>query len=312
MDSIILSFNVVSPLCLLMIVGYFIKKIDVFTKETLDKLNVLIFKILLPALLFKNIYDSEMNLLKDIRIIVISSSLLIVFLIICMIIVPLIIKDKEKIGVVIQGMFRSNFVIFGIPLTSMLFGPENIYLATITMPFIITILNIGSIIVLEVYRDRKISLKSFFKSIYNNNLIRAVFLGIIFSSFKIELPMFLEKTISDISVVTTPLALMVLGGCFQFDGLLKNKKPLIVSILGRLVFMPIITLPIAIMLGLRNEELGVILVMSCSPTAVSAFSMAKEMDADYELAGQIVATTCFLCTFTLFIFITILKMTNFI
>ena len=47
--------------------------------------------------------------------------------------------------------------------------------------------------------------------------------------------------------------------------------------------------------------------MSACPTAVASYTMAKEMKADGDLAGEIVATTSILSIFTIFCWVLILK-----
>ena len=52
MENLILSFNVVAPLFLMMVLGYFLKYIKIFDQHTLDVMNKVVFKVFLPVLLF--------------------------------------------------------------------------------------------------------------------------------------------------------------------------------------------------------------------------------------------------------------------
>ena len=124
---------------------------------------------------------------------------------------------------------------------------------------------------------------------------------------QIKLPSVLEKTISDMSKVATPLALAVLGGSFKIEKINKNIKQLIIGVVGKLVIVPLTFIPIAIYLGFRNVELASIMIMLSAPVAVSSFTMAEQMDADGELAAQLVVFTSMLSVITIFIYIFVMK-----
>ncbi len=62
MENIILSFNVIAPLFFLMVIGYAIANYtDLADKDLLKKANSLVFKVFLPCMLFKNIYQSNIR-----------------------------------------------------------------------------------------------------------------------------------------------------------------------------------------------------------------------------------------------------------
>lgn len=89
-----------------------------------------------------------------------------------------------------------------------------------------------------------------------------------------------EKAISNVASVATPLALIVLGGFFDFKKIKGNVKQLIIGISGRLVVIPLICVTIAILLGFRGSVLIAIFTTFAAPTAVTSFTMAKQMGGD--------------------------------
>ena len=78
-----------------------------------------------------------------------SATCVIALYLILYLIVPLIEKDNKKRGALLQGLFRSNFVIFGIPITESLFGSEKVGVAALLIAVIVTLFNILSVIALE-------------------------------------------------------------------------------------------------------------------------------------------------------------------
>lgn len=221
-------------------------------------------------------------------------------------------KDKKKKGVLIQGIFRSNFVLFGMPISIALFGEELAGVPSMLIAVIVPIYNFLSVIILEVYKGENIDLKKILKGIITNPLICASIFGLFMTALGIKLPGVVNKTVCDLAKVATPLALIILGGSFEFKTISKSKKQLVGAIIGRLIIIPGIFIPIGIILGFRNIELATLIVMFAAPTAISSFTMAQQMEADSELAGNIVVFSSIFAIFTMFFWIFIVKQMGFI
>lgn len=307
MDNFILSFNVVSPLFLVMSLGYYLKYSKLLDKQTLSVMNSVCFKVFLPLLLFFNIYNSDVKSSFNINLImfaVISVSILFLFLFIT---IPKIEKDNRKRGVMIQGIFRSNFVIFGMPVATALYGEGNIGTTALLIAVIVPMFNFLSVVSLEVFRDGDINYKKILNGVVTNPLIIASVIGILFVLLEITLPSSIEKAVSDVSKSATPLSLILLGASFSFGNIKSYFKNTVFIVSNKLVFVPLIFIPIAIALGFRGIELLTILLIFAAPTAVSTFQMAKQMDADSILAEQSIVFSCLFCIPTVFLWILTLK-----
>ena len=307
MENFILSFNVVSPLFLIMSLGYYLKYIRLFDDHTLNIMNKVCFKVFLPILLFYNIYKSDVKSAFNINLILFSVVSVVLLFLILLIIIPKIEKDNRKRGVMIQSIFRSNFVIFGMPVASSIYGEGNIGSTALLIAIIVPLFNLLSVISLEVFRDDYINLKKVIKGIITNPLIIASVLGILFVLLNFKLPTFLEKSISDVSKLATPLSLILLGGSFSFSDIKEYINHMIFVVSNKLVLVPLVFIPISIALGFREIELLTLLIIFASPTAVSTFQMAKQMDSDHILAQQSIVFSCLFCIPTVFLWILVLK-----
>ena len=307
MENFILSFNVVTPLFIIMSLGYYLKYIKLLDKQTLNVMNSVCFKFFLPILLFFNIYQSDVKSSFNINLITFSiSSIVILFVVLCFLI-PKIEKDNKKRGVMIQGIFRSNFVIFGMPIATSIYGEGNIGTTALLIAVIVPLFNLLSVISLELFRDGEINLKKILKGIITNPLIIASAIGILFVTLNITLPTFIEKSVSDIAKIATPLSLILLGGSFSFSHIKEYLNHTIIIVFNKLIFVPLIFIPIAIKLGFRGIELLTILLIFAAPVAVSTFQMSKQMDGDSTLAEQSIVFTCLFCIPTVFLWILTLK-----
>ncbi|MEG1191271.1 MAG: AEC family transporter [Oscillospiraceae bacterium] len=307
MNSFSLAFSVVCPLFLMMALGYFLRRIGLFTEEFLRQLNKLCFGVFLPCILFINVYDSDFSVSFQPRLVIFAVLCVLVLFALLMLLVPRFEKNNLRRGVLIQGIFRSNYILFGLPMATSLFGTSKAGTTAVLIAFVIPLFNLLSVVALEVFRGGKTDVKRILLGVIKNPLILGAAAAFVFVLSGVRLPQVLEQTVRDISKIATPLALIILGGSFTFSRLGPNLKPIIIAVCGRLLLVPLCFVPLSIALGFRGMELGALLAMFASPTAVSSFTMAQQMHADDELAGQIVVVGSLCSVVTIFFWISILS-----
>ena len=312
MNNLYLAVSVVFPLFCMMALGYFLKAIGIFNDLFLKQLNGLCFRVFLPLVLFINIYQSDFFELFSARLILFAVILVVVSFLLLMIIIPKIEPENNNRGVMIQGIFRSNYILFGVPIAQTLYGNEHTGTTAILIAFIIPLFNLLSVVALSIYSKQKQSRKQVLAEVIHNPLIIGSVVAFFFVLMGIRLPILIEHTIADISKVATPLALIVLGGSFQFKSIGAYKKQLSISVLGKLILLPGIFIPIAILFGFRKIELAALMAIFASPTAVSTFTMAQNAKANYKLSGQIVVLDSMLSVVSIFLWIVVLKYFNLI
>jgi len=315
MNNMILAFEVVFPLMLMMSVGCSLQRFKITDTASLNVMNKVVFRVFLPLLLFLNIYSlkpQEIFIKENIRLLILTAACVFGTILLTHFLFKMTVKDKRKSSVMIQGIFRSNLVLFGIPITASIYGEEHIGTVSLLAAVIVPLYNILAVILLEAYRDRKIDYKILILGIIKNPLVMASALAFLFLFFQIHIPGLLMSPLESMSKVATPLAFVVLGGTFRFDRLSGNRKHLAIVTIGRLILFPAMLLMIALLLGYRNEAIVALIGAGASPTAVSSFTMAMEMDADGELAGQIVVVTSVASIVTIFLWVLFLKTCQFI
>ncbi|MEG1382429.1 MAG: AEC family transporter [Erysipelotrichaceae bacterium] len=308
MNELVLAFNVVFPLCLMMSLGYLLRMLHVLKEPLISQLTRLCFQVFLPFLLFINVYQSDFEEIFKPKLIGYAIAIVFITFIVVSVIASKCVKQTNRKGVVIQGIFRSNYILFGLPIAAALFGKENTGTTAVLIAFVVPLFNVLSIIILDIYKEGKINYKRTLKDILKNPLIIASFLAFVFIILHIQLPTAIITTIEDIAGIATPLALLALGAGFAFKAAGTNLNLLMIVAACKLVIVPLIWIPISLMLGFKGMELGAIMTLLAAPTAVSSFTMAESMKGDSELAGQIVVITSTLSIVTLFMWITILKM----
>ena len=307
MDNLILSFNVVLPIFLCILLGYFLRRIRMVDTPSLNVMNKLCFKVFLPIYLFNNIATTNLAAAFNGKLLAVAYLGVTAQFVLLMLLIPRLEKENPRRGVLIQAMFRSNFALFGLPLALSLCGTEKVGPTSILVGFTVPLFNILAVVSLESFRGGKPSIKKMAKGIATNPLIIASLLGIAFNLLDFTLPGAVQKSVNDLGGVATPLSLVALGGSFTVSKVKEYKKQLTIGVLGRLVFSPLIMVSAGILLGFRKELLIPLLIMSGAPTAVSSFPMAQQMDGDGELAAGLVVFTSGFAIFTMFVWIFVLK-----
>ena len=307
MENLIISFNVVLPLFLCIMLGYFLRRIHMVDTPSLNKMNQLCFKVFLPIYLFNNIATTNLSAAFNAKLLAVAVGCLVGQFFLLMLLIPKIEKENSRRGVLIQAIFRSNFALFGLPVALSLCGTENIGPTSLLVGLTVPVFNILAVVTLESFRGGKPSVKKMLKGIATNPLIIASLIGIVFNVLQISLPSAVQKSVTDLGGVATPLSLVALGGSFTVSKVKEYRKQLAIGVSGRLVFSPLLMISIGIAMGFRNENLIPLLIMSGAPTAVSSFPMAQQMDGDGDLAAGLVVFSSGLAILTMFLWIFVLK-----
>ena len=312
LDDLIFSANVVVPIFLLIMLGYALTRIKLWDEHFLKIANEVCFKCLLPVLLFYNVASANIFEVFNGKLIIYACLCACLLCGALFLIVPLFIKDKKRRGVMIQGTFRSNFLLFGVPLGLSIGGVSGSILAAVVAAFYVPVINMLSVISLYAFSDAENkSLKSALLGIVKNPLVIGGVSGLVFSLIRnligFEIPVMLDTTLVNIKSIATPLAFLILGGDLKFGSMLRNIKVSVWSVLGKVVLIPAIMIPLSALLGFDQLEMAILLAVFATPNAVSSYAMARNYEADHELAGEIITLSTLFSIFTIFVFITIAK-----
>ena len=307
MENLILAFNVVLPLFICIVLGYFLRRIGMLETSARRSINKLCFKVFLPFYLFGSIYTTDLGAAFNGTLVTLCVLGIVGMFGAAMLIVPLIERSNARRGVMIQGIFRSNYALFGLPVALSLCGEGKMGPSSLLIGVIVPIFNVLAVITLESFRGGKPDPQKMLKGIATNPLIIASLLGIFLNLLHVPVPASVLKGVGDVGKVATPLSLVVLGSEFMFGNVRGYWKQLLLTVSGRLILCPLVMVVIAVSLGLRNEMLVPILILFGAPTAVSSFTMAQQMDGDSDLAASVVVFTSAFAILTIFLWIFILK-----
>ncbi|MBQ7084276.1 MAG: AEC family transporter [Anaerotignum sp.] len=300
------------PTVCILFCGYGLKKKGVFSEEFLKQADKLCFSFLFPILVFWNLYhgrNSMGNYEQYGKVILFAYAVIIFSVMAGMVIVPRFVKERKCIPVVIQSLYRGNFMLYGLPFSEMLGGTECLVMATAMTAATLPLLNAVAIFQFAYYTGKTDQRKkTVFFNIIKNPIIWGVLLGLLLQWWDLYLPQVLEVTVSDLAKIATPLAFLVLGGRFHFRSVEKHKGLLSIILLFKLWIMPLVYLVFCVyVLKLGKTELIPIFIFVAAPTAITTYQLALQYDAEPELAGNVVVYSLLFSTVTMFVFICFLK-----
>lgn len=316
MENFIYSINVTMPIFLVMVIGYILKQIGMLNDNFVTVANKFNFKVTLPFMLFKDIAGVDIKAVFDIKYVLFCA----IVSTICFWVVwgtaKLLVRDKTLRGAFVQSSFRGSAAVMGLAFI------QNIYGSSAMGPLMIVsavpLYNIFSVIVLTFEAndstgiDKKAKIRQAGINICKNPIILSILAGLIVGLLEIQFPTLVNKTVSNVAQMATPLALITIGAGFEGRKALAKIAPTMAASMIKLVLQPLVFLPVAAWMGFSGEKMIAILIMLASPTTPSCYIMAKSMNNDEVLTASVIVTTTLMAAFTLTGWIFLLKTLGYI
>ena len=320
LNNLVFSLNATMPIFLMMVVGYILKKIKMLDERTTGVINKLVFRLFLPALLFSDLVSQDFIAIWDGGFVLFCFLSTLISIAISAILSKIFGDSKSK-GEFIQASYRSAAATLGIAFMTNVY--DNVSMVALMIIGCVPIYNIFAVLILSLTSPEgadaasddkdidtssrnKIIIKTL-KNIVTNPIIISIFAGAIWSLLKIPQPKIIFRGIEYLANVASPLALIGLGASFEFKNVVDNLKSVVCVSFNKLVLFVIIFLPMCIFLGFRDEKIVAALIMLGSATTSSSFIMAKNMGHEGKLTSCVVMITTLLSSFTLTLWLFILK-----
>ena len=323
MQIFVTALEAVLPLVLLILLGCLLRAKGFLTDDFLSVGSKVVFRLCLPVMLFVSVYSIEdiTRIRWDLCLYCAGASLLLFVLGVLVAVVTTPVAERR--GVLVQCVFRSNYAIVGMPLAAALGGEEATAVAAVLMAALVPVFNVLAVLALSMFRkdeSGQVGIGKIAGDVVRNPLIIGVAAGLLallvrqwqigqFGAVVFSLERDLAAVydaLRDLKSMTTPLALIVLGGQFRFSAVRGLFKEILTGTVWRTVLAPIIGVGGAILLGrwgvlhCGETEYPALIALFGSPVAVSSAIMAREMRNDEQLATQLLVWTSVVSIVTIF------------
>ncbi|MBQ4432306.1 MAG: AEC family transporter [Synergistaceae bacterium] len=306
-ESFFAAVRVVCPMVIWMIVGWLCRTQGIIGRQEMKAYDRVIFKIFMPLLLFKNIYDMDFSQGLAYKEMIFAAVCLLVNFAFCMKFPPMLTNDPRKSSVIGQAVVRCNYIIFGVVVSEALYGEGNIGMVIMMGVLVVPAINIFSAIILEEGRAGHASPGKLLVAVLKNPMIIGAISAFVFKGFSIPIPAPAWSAVRSIANSTTTVSFISLGVGLDMADAIADKRLLIWGVILRMIAVPGVFMPLAVLAGFRGQSLCAMMVIFAAPSAVASYPMAVAMGADGQLAGQLVCATTILSVITIFLWTFALK-----
>lgn len=344
MENLLFSINATLPIFLLMVLGYVLYLLKIVSRSFAKQLNSFVFRIALPAELFVDMAGQDFASAWDGRFVLFCFVVTLLSIGIAALTAKLVLrKDRSERGEFIQAAYRSSAAILGVAFIQNIYGEGNTAKSALMMIGSVPLYNIFAVIVLTATAEIQTSttagiqtsssaasgpapsspgsqvqessgktvksslLKKTLAGIVTNPILIGIFIGFLWSLLKLPLPSIPKKVISDIGKMATPLGLIAMGAMFDPKAAKEKAGPSVLAAVMKLLVLEAIFLPLAVTLGFRGQQLVALTVMLGSASTVACYVMATSMGHKGTLTSSTVMITTAGCSFTLAMWLYILR-----
>lgn len=315
LTNLIFSLNATMPIFFMMVLGFWLKKVQFLDENTTSKINQLVFKIFLPALLFIDLAKEDFASIWDTKLVVFCFVVTVLSITVAAVL-SLLSKDRAERGEIIQAAYRSGAATLGIVFMTNIY--DNASMVALMIIGSVPLYNVAAVVILyltspqNAHHSKAELWKKTAKNVVTNPIIIGIALGMLWSIFRIPQPVMFTKTVTYLGNMASPLALIALGASFEICDVKEKWKETIGVTCTKLLLWCILFLPVAIYMGFRDEKLVAILVMLGSATTSSCFIMSKNMGHRGAISSCAVMVTTLLSSFTLTMWLFVLRMGGYI
>ena len=275
---------------LLVLFGFFIKKINLVSDKTVDELSDVLLKIILPSSIIASGFEGKNSDIKSVWLsLVIISICYVFFFVFSFIVFRGIIKDKVKRNLAINMSVFANTGFIGFPLVNAIFGSGGmIYAVVYNLLYNIFMYTIG----IRLFGDEK-GRKLDIKAIILNPLTIASLFALVLFFLPLDGGGVVEDFLSTIGGMSGPLSMMLVGSWLigvDLKSVLKKPLCYLVSLM-RLLILPLFVFFVLTFLGTDEIMKNTITLVSAIPVGTLNVIFAKKYGGDAVFANETMIQT---------------------
>ncbi|MFC5601781.1 AEC family transporter [Sporosarcina koreensis] len=287
--------NVILPILILVVLGAGLQRKFSFNLKAVSNL---ITYCLMPAAVFINLYETEIDVQVLLEIIGYLVAFSLVIIIVTTILSKVLKLDRGEAAIFKNSISLINSGNYGIPVSQLLFhaNPLGISIQIIVMVFqnVLTY-TYGLYNLISATKSGLEILKSLLKM----PVIHAMLLGGLFNWLHVPIPNFIWVPISHLSDAFLAIALILLGAQLaQIELKTIVNRTIVTSSIGRLIIGPSVALLLILLFGLDGIVAQSLFIASSFPTSRNSSTLALEYDVHPDLAAQTVLFSTILSAVT--------------
>ena len=276
------------PVFAIIVLGFGLRKGGFIAADKWSAVEDLCFYVLFPAILAKTMIEADLSNIEAgaftltlvVSVAIIGGTVLMLW--------PLLRRvlgtKPPQFSTIYQTTTRwHGFIALAIVLN--LYGPDGAALIAIIFAVLVPILQVSNIMVLAAFSDKKADMRGVVLTIVKNPLIWGIGLGMALNGVAVWPPVMGALDLLGRSALG--MSLLALGAGLSLKAALHPSKEMLIGIIGKLLFTPLVMMSVAYAFGITGLERDVLLIAAAVPTAMNGYVLARKMGGDAELYATI-------------------------
>lgn len=291
----------VAPIFILILLGWLLLRFRLLGPEVGDALGEFVFKVGLPALLFKTILGADFQGISPFRLWAVYFVGVFITWSVGHLITTRIFGRDARVGVLAgaTGAF-SNSALIGLPLVGYLIGGDGLVALTVLLAVHLPVMMIVGTVLME-NAERKVSgqasrsfqvlLQQIGFNLVRNPLVMGLSAGVLLHLLAIQLPSVLDNVLGQIAGMAAPAALLSVGMAMNKYGLSGNLRLASTISCLKLLLMPATVWIASRITDLAPAQTAAMVLTASVPTGVNAWLIANRFGVGHGLAASTISLT---------------------
>lgn len=287
-------WGTIVPIFIIVLLGWGVHRRGFLPDGFLGPANRLVFYVGIPAMIFQSISKSTLREWFSPGVIFITLAAALLTYATAWLACRTARMPQSLCGSFIQSAGHGNLGYFGLAVAFYYLGSAGLVHASVIAGFLMILQNVLSTLALHSFSTQGATApgaRLIGGKVLGNPVIAAVLAGMAFSIFALPLPLIAERSLTILSGLALPLALLVIGAALSFERI-KAQSLIVICASGlKLLVLPGIGWLLFRIMGIAPSEFLPALILLASPTATVSFVMAKEMQGDGDLAAAVISAS---------------------
>jgi predicted permease len=291
----VIILNSLFPIIMLLLIGSILKRSGFTDSAFLKTSDRLIYYFFFPVMLFWKIGGASLDQGIDWDFVLASLCALVAMFALSTLAIKFFRISDFQAGSFSQSCYRFNTYI-GVAVILNSLGAEGVKHFGIMIGFAIPLINFFAVSTLIWFSGQEMGLRKragiLMMSLISNPLILGCLAGILYSRIFGGFPAFINNSLSLISMVSLPMALISIGGMLTFSGVRENLALSLLSSALKLGVLPILGWLFFYLFNVTGMPFKVGMLFLCLPTSTANYILSSQMNSDTGLAsaGIVIST----------------------
>ncbi|MFH0781926.1 MAG: AEC family transporter [Pseudomonadota bacterium] len=294
--------NSLFPIFALLLLGSILKRMGLTNALFLTTSDRLIYYFFFPIMLFWKIGGASLDKGIDWHFCLACLCALMAMYLLSTLVIKLLPVTDFQAGSFSQSCYRFNTYI-GVAVILNSLGAEGVKYFGIMIGFAIPIINLFAVSTCIWFSGRDVGFRRRLiivgRSLVSNPLILGCLVGIVYSRMFGGFPVFINNSLSLISSVALPMALISIGGALTFAGVRGNLAPALLAAFLKLAVLPALGWLFFSLFDVSGLPFKVGMIFLALPASTAIYVLSSQMNSDTNLASASIVVSTLLSFFSL-------------